>query len=92
MADKKKAIGTPVTIGNGEGELRFDVTLKAFNDYQDEFMPNAKVAPSENFLAKCVHPEDKEQLLDYCDKGYTIELAQLVATEFKPEIEFKVKK
>ena len=91
MADKKQ-IGTPVILEIGKKDLRFGVTITAFNDYQDEFMPNLKVAPSENFLFKCVHPEEKEEVLNLCNQGYTIELAQMVASEFKPALEIKVKK
>lgn len=91
MADKAQ-VGTPVTLEINKKEIRFGVTLAAFNNYQDEFMPNAKVAPSENFLVKCVHPDDKEEVISLCDQGYTIELAQMVASEFKPALEIKVKK
>lgn len=91
MADKAQ-LGKQITLEIDNKDLRFGVTLKAFNDYQNEFMPNSKITPSENFLVKCVHPEDKDRLLELCDQGYTFDIAQYVADEYKPALEIKVKK
>ena len=81
-----------VVLTVGGKDLTFNVGLTAFNEYQNEFLPQSKVAPSENFLVKCVEEQDKDQLLEYCDQGFTIELASMVAAEFKPSLELKVKK
>jgi hypothetical protein len=81
-----------VVVTVGSDELTFNVGLTAFNEYQNEFLPQNKVAPSENFLTKCVESENKEKLLEICDQGFTIELANMVASEFKPALELKVKK
>jgi hypothetical protein len=81
-----------VVLNVGEGELRFEVGINEFNALQNEMMPNNKVAPSENFLVKCSHPEDKDKLIEYCDQGFAIDLAQLVAEQFKPALEISVKK
>lgn len=89
MADSNKK---PVVVQVGETEFKFKVGLTEFTAYQNEFMPNNKVAPSENFLTRCVQPDQKEKLAEYCDQGLAVELASAVATEFKPEVEITVKK
>lgn len=89
MADTAKK---KVTIQAGETELNFDVGIGAFNKFQNDFLPQNKVAPSENFLTACIKKGQEEALIDLCDKGLSIELASLVAAEFKPEIELTVKK
>lgn len=81
-----------VKILIGEDKLRFAVGINEFNGLQNEMLPNNKVAPSENFLVKCVHPDDEEKMIDWCDQGFAIELAQMVAEEFKPEVVISVKK
>lgn len=81
-----------VTLDVAGEELKFEVGIKEFTDYQNQFMPNNKVAPSENFLTFCSVGEQKDQLIDLFDRGYGVELAQIVAAEFKPEITIEVKK
>jgi len=83
---------TNVTIEAGEDELKFKVGLTEFTQFQNEFMPNNKVAPSVNFLNKCVDEEHRDAVNTLCDQGMAIELAQLVSSEFQPAIELKVKK
>ena len=83
---------TKVVLEVGAQSLEFSVGIKEFNDYQNELLPDNKVAPSENFLAKCIKPEQKEDLFKLCDQGCGLEMAQLVAGEFKPDLEIKVKK
>lgn len=73
-------------------ELRFSVGITAFNTYQNDFLPNSKIAPSENFLARCVHPDDADKVTKLCDQGFTLDLATMVADEFKPDIVLAVKK
>lgn len=75
-----------------DDELRFAVGINEFNGLQNEMLPNNKVAPSENFLVKCVHPDDEEKMIGWCDQGFAIELAQMVAENFKPEVVLSVKK
>lgn len=50
-----------ITLGEGENEqdIRFDVSMTAYNDYLNNQMPNDKVGPGYNFLISNVHPEDK---------------------------------
>ena len=81
-----------VTVKAGSNELKFEVGIAEFTAFQNEFMPNNKVAPSENFLMKCVHPEQRDALAELCDQGFAIDLAQIVAGEFRPEISISVKK
>lgn len=87
-----KANKKDVVLNVGEAELRFAVGINEFNGLQNEMLPNNKVAPSENFLVKCVHPDDKEKMLDYCDQGFAIDMASMVAEQFKPEVVISVKK
>jgi hypothetical protein len=87
-----KANKKEVVLTVGEAELRFAVGINEFNGLQNEMLPNNKVAPSENFLVKCVHPDDKEKMLDYCDQGFAIDMASMVAEQFKPEVVISVKK
>lgn len=81
-----------VVLNVGEGELRFKVGINEFSSFQNDFMPNNKVAPCENFLCKCVHSDDKERLIQLCDQGLAVDLGQAVAAEFKPDIAISVKK
>lgn len=81
-----------VALTVGENEFNFEVGIGEFTQFQNEFLPNNKVAPSENFLTRCVKPDQRDALADILDQGYAVELAQLVAGEFKPEIKIEVKK
>lgn len=85
--------GTPVTITTPSGDLHFNVTAAAFDTFQNEFLPGQKtVTPADNFLTSTVAETDKTELLEWCDRGYAIDLASMVAAEYKPAVEFKVKK
>lgn len=87
-----KANKKDVVLNVGEDELRFAVGINEFNGLQNEMLPNNKIAPSENFLVKCVHPDDQEKMIDWCDKGFAIDMASMVAEQFKPEVVISVKK
>lgn len=89
MAESSKK---KVTLEVGKSAFDFQVGLAEFTAYQNEFMPNNKVAPSENFLMRCAHPEQKEAIAELCDQGLAIEMASAVAEEFKPDVAIKVKK
>lgn len=91
MAAKKQK-NKEIIMNVGDDELRFSVGIKEFNELQDESLPKNKVTPSENFLMKCVHPDDEEKLLALFEQGINFDLANLVASEFKPEVEIVVKK
>ena len=85
--------GTPVTITAPDGDLHFNVTAAAFDTFQNEFMPGQKiVTPADNFLTSTVAEADRERLIAWCDKHYAVDLASMVAAEYKPAVEFKVKK
>lgn len=81
-----------VTLKVADTEFNFAVGIAEFNSFQNEFLPNNKVAPSENFLTRCVKQEQREKLTELCDQGLAIDLAQMVAAEFKPEVKIEVKK
>lgn len=89
MAENSKK---KVKLEVGKNAFDFQVGLAEFTAYQNEFMPNNKVAPSENFLMRCAHPEQKEAITELCDQGLAVEMASAVAEEFKPDVEIKVKK
>ncbi|QQD22282.1 hypothetical protein GJQ54_11115 [Oceanospirillaceae bacterium ASx5O] len=89
MADESKK---KVTLEVGAQEFNFAVGIAEFTAFQNEFLPNNKVAPSENFLMKCVHPEQRDALIKLCDQGLAAELAQHVAGEFRPDLAIRVKK
>ena len=88
MAD---AQGKNITLKVVNDEIRFKVDMLAFNSFQNEMMPDNKVAPANNFLMRTVHPEDKKVLEGYLDQGYAIDIAGFVSTEFKPALEISVK-
>ncbi len=89
MADESKK---KVTLEVGATEFNFAVGIAEFTAYQNEFLPNNKVAPSENFLVKCVHPDQRDALVALCDQGLAVEIAQHVAGEFRPDLAIRVKK
>ena len=76
---------------NGD-TLKFQVGLLEFNNFQNDFLPNSKVAPSVNFLNVCIDDTQKEALNELCDQGFAVDLAQMVASEFKPDIQLRIKK
>ncbi|MDP2548900.1 putative phage tail assembly chaperone [Oceanobacter sp. 4_MG-2023] len=89
MADQNSK---KITVCAGSTELRFSVDLMAFHAFQNDFLPNNKVAPSNNFLMRTIHPDDKESLNALLDMGQAINLAQAVAGEFTGDVEITVKK
>ena len=90
MADTN---GKKVTIQVGDHELKFVVDTKAYNSYLNEMLPNNKVAPSENFLKRCLADQSQAELLEsFCDQGLALNLASTVSEEFVPALEIKVKK
>ncbi len=87
QSSKKK-----IVIEGGKSPLKFDVGVTAFNKLQNDMLPTNKVAPSENFLMACIDDSQKDYLVELFDQGLGLDLAQLVAEQFKPEIKFTVKK
>ncbi len=92
MADKAKN-GKEVTVTIGEKDLDFKVTIEDFSYFQDNFMPGSKVAgPAHNFCVRCVKKEHEQELREYLDQGFAVDIATIIATEFKPEVTLTVKK
>lgn len=89
MADKN---GTKVTITAGDQDVRFVVTLDDYHRYQNEMMPDNKIAPSKNFLSRTVASECKDQLDQLISQGFTLDLAAMVGSEFRPAMELSIKK
>ncbi|WP_102794293.1 putative phage tail assembly chaperone [Bowmanella denitrificans] len=74
-------------------ELNFTVDRDKFNKYTNEISTENKVAPSHNFLVRCVNSESKDDLLKIIDEnpGSEIELANVLASDYKPDIGAVVK-
>lgn len=89
MAEKS---GKKIELEVGDASLTFRVSLEDYHNYQNAFMPDNKVAPSANFLKRTVESGSKDTLQGYLDQGLTVELASAVASEFKPDLEIRVKK
>jgi hypothetical protein len=94
MADTTNPGKKLVEIVIGKTTYKFLVGINEFNEYQDSMLPNHKVAPSENFLVACVQGGDevKETLVELFEQGHALQLAGLLAGEFKPALEISVKK
>lgn len=91
MAKQANPDGKEIVIAANDKELKFGVNLAAYTDFQNQFLPNDKVAPSENFLLRCVYPENRELLVNLCAQGLATDIAGLVAEQFKPAVKLSVK-
>lgn len=80
-----------ITLCMNDDEIRFNVSLKEFHNYQNKVNPFNKTVPSDQFLTSCVHAEDQETLIQYLDQGYAYEMASFLADEFRPQVDIKVK-
>lgn len=74
-------------------DMNFLVTREIFDKYSDEMGMNDKVAPSNQFLARSVEKDSKKDLMEFLKTtpGGEIELAGVLATEFKPDTSIVVK-
>ncbi|EEQ3298438.1 putative phage tail assembly chaperone [Escherichia coli] len=82
-----------ITLQVGELELTFIPTVKAYNDLQNDFMPDNKIAPLKNYLRRIVIKEHRDLLNQLLEKpGMPASLATAVNNEFVPEVEITVKK
>ncbi|MFK3810771.1 putative phage tail assembly chaperone [Escherichia coli] len=64
-----------ITLQVGEHELTFIPTVKAYNDLQNDFMPDNKIAPLKNYLRRYVinkHRVLQNQLLEQPGKPVTL--------------------
>lgn len=78
-----------VTVGTSD--ITFNVGLADYERYQNEFMPNNKVAPSKNFLNRTVADDCKEALAPLLEQGLATELAGTLVGEYRPKLEITVK-
>ncbi|PAX78124.1 putative phage tail assembly chaperone [Citrobacter sp. TSA-1] len=82
-----------ITLQVGPHELTFAPTVKAYNDLQNDFMPDNKIAPLKNYLRRIVIKEHREVLNELLEKpGMPASLATAVNNEFVPDVEITVKK
>ncbi len=74
-------------------EMNFTVTRDIFNKYTNEISADNKVAPSHNFLLRSVDDDSKDELKKFIadNPGSEIELANALASEYKPDTEIVVK-
>lgn len=95
MNDKKPqtTAENAITLQVGEHELTFIPTVKDYNDLQNDFMPDNKIAPLKNYLRRIVIKEHRDLLNQLLEKpGMPASLATAVNNEFVPEVEITVKK
>jgi hypothetical protein len=83
-----------LTLEIGEVEIDFKVTRDIFNKYTNEIQTTDKVAPSHNFLMRCVENTSKDDLKTYIKEnpGSELDLAGTLSSEFKPDTNIVVKK
>ena len=74
-------------------EIGFTVTRDIFNKYTNEMNMTDKVAPSHNFLMRCVDDESKTDLKAHltATPGSEIEIAGELAAAYKPDTKITVK-
>ena len=74
-------------------ELEFHVTLTLYNDCINTLQPNNKVAPMHNFLVRSsANDATKNAVNKAREQALTSDIFGLVIDEFKPKVEFTVKK
>lgn len=82
-----------ITLNIGEHEISFAPTIKDYNDLQNDFMPNNKIAPLKNYLRRTVIREHRALLDSLLDKpGMAAGIASALNAEFAPDVEITVKK
>jgi len=91
MSDKNRQ---ELTLELDGKDVDFTVTREHFNRYTNDINMNDKVAPSQQFVMRCVEDDSKEDLKQYIKDtpGSEIELAGALSSEYKPDIEIVVKK
>lgn len=82
-----------VTITVNGNDIVFEPNTTMYNKYVNEFMPNNKVSPAQNYLQRIVTKESKDALNEaLLIPGAAIQLADAVNAEFIPELEISIKK
>ncbi|EKN4770588.1 putative phage tail assembly chaperone, partial [Yersinia enterocolitica] len=88
MSEKNTQTDTLITLQIGEHELSFAPTTKDYNDLQNDFMPDNKIAPLKNYLRRIVIKEHRELLNELLEKpGMPANIATAVNNEFVPDVE-----
>ncbi|MGL4925619.1 MAG: putative phage tail assembly chaperone [Plesiomonas shigelloides] len=82
-----------ITLQVGNDELTFVPTTKDYNDLQNDFLPNNKIAPLKNYLRRIVIKAHRERLNELLEQpGLPASLAAAVNDEFAPDVEITIKK
>ena len=91
MSDKNKQEFTLELDGK---DVDFTVTREHFNRYTNDINMNDKVAPSQQFVMRCVDDASKDDLKAYIKDtpGSEIDIAGALSSEYKPDTEIVVKK
>ncbi len=81
-----------ITVDVSGTELRFEVSARDVEAYQDDVTMQKKVVPSKRLLKNTVAAEDRETLDGFLDAGYALEIAAVVMEEFQGDVKITVKK
>lgn len=87
-----------LSVTVGDIDLDFEVETDDFNQYLNEQMPNDKVAPAYNFLARTVKDESKDALKKIAlDDGkpngiVVLQIAGVLAEQFGAGVQISLKK
>jgi hypothetical protein len=94
MSDKVKNNNTQeLAIEVAGHDINITLTREHFNKFTNEMSMSDKVAPSHNFLARCVDADSKTALMEYINAtpGSEIELAGALSGAYKPDTQIVVK-
>lgn len=82
-----------ITLTVGEKDFEFCVKTQVYNLFVNGIAGENKTAAAANFLTNTlVNKEQRTELKELIDSGLGIDLAGLLAAEFRPAVEITVKK
>lgn len=89
----KNENATTITLTIAGADIRFTPTEAIYNKYVNEMAMDNKVAPTKNYLMRCVHPEDKENLEKIIHlPNAAIQIAAKLNEDFVVDLDITVKK
>ncbi|HAF4685250.1 TPA: hypothetical protein G8N23_002890 [Salmonella enterica] len=84
---------TTLTLTVAGEDIRFTPTEAIYNKFVNEMAMDNKVAPTKNYLMRCVHPEDKEKLEKLIHRpGAALQIAAKLNEDFAVDLDITVKK
>ncbi|EAA5550816.1 hypothetical protein IP180_004047 [Salmonella enterica] len=82
-----------ITLTVAGTDIRFIPTEAIYNKFVNEMAMDNKVAPTKNYLTRCVHPEDRESLGKVIDRpGAALQIAAKLNENFAIDLDITVKK